>query len=234
MNTSSFIKVSATPEDRASLAQSDAATMAKRIETVFLTEFLKAMFEQTSFAKNKTISTFMPVITGHIADALSDRGLGFSELMLKNKKIGQDLPPASTGESVQSVKKGAVQYPAGKISSNYGKRIDPFTGQQRQHKGIDIAVPQNTPVQPTTSGKVIFSGFLKGYGNCVILDHGSGITSLYGHNTKNLVKAGDIVEAGTTIALSGATGRATGPHIHFEVRRHGVPINPSHVDLKVG
>lgn len=125
-------------------------------------------------------------------------------------------------------------HPAGRISSGFGPRLDPFTGRIRQHNGIDIAVPENTPVRPAAGGKVVFSGFSEGYGNCVILDHGGGITSLYGHNAKNLVKVGDAVEAGTALALSGSTGRATGPHIHFEVRKDGSPLDPALLATDIG
>lgn len=209
--------------------KADAAKMAKQVETVFLTEFLKSMFEQTSFAKNKTISTFLPVITGHIADSLAEqRGLGFAEMLLKNHPVRQDFPPAPPVAPTKNAPKGT--YPPsvqGRISSGFGSRKDPFTGQVRQHKGVDIAVPENTPVRPASGGKVVYSGFSKGYGNCVILDHGGGLTSLYAHNAKNLVKVGDTIEAGTALALSGSTGRATGPHIHFEVRKDGLPVDPA-------
>ncbi len=89
-------------------------------------------------------------------------------------------------------------------------------------------------MRPAAGGKVVFSGFSEGYGNCVILDHGDGVTSLYGHNAKNLVKTGDTIEAGTALALSGSTGRATGPHIHFEVRKDGSPVDPALLTAHIG
>lgn len=215
--------------------KADGAKMAKQIETVFLTEFLKTMFEQTSFAKNKTISTFLPVITGHMADALAERGVGFSDQLLKNRGDRQDFPPAAPLGPAKTAPRphGQPQAP-GRISSAYGPRTDPFTGHIRHHAGVDIAVPENTPVRPAAGGKVVFSGFSNGYGNCVILDHGSGITSLYAHNSRNLVKTGETVEAGTALALSGSTGRATGPHIHFEVRKDGVPVDPASLNGTTG
>lgn len=224
------------PEAVSPPGKADGAKMAKQIETVFLTEFLKTMFEQTSFAKNKTISTFLPVITGHMADALANRGIGFSEMLLKNHEVEvrQELPAAPAEGPAKKVPGSGYLVPEkGRISSNFGMRPDPFTGKMRQHKGIDIAVPENTPVRPAAPGRVVFSGYSTGYGNCVILDHGDGVTSLYGHNARNLVKVGDTVETGTSLALSGSTGRATGPHIHFEVRKDGTPIDPAMLAVRV-
>lgn len=234
MKTPSSIGAPASAANSPPVAQRDVVKMAKQIETVFLSEFLKAMFEQTSFAKNRTVSTFLPVITGQIADSLADRGLGFSDLLLKNYPVRQDLPAAPVQEPAKPVKKGPVKHPSGRISSGFGPRLDPFTGRLKQHNGIDIAVPENTPVRPAAGGKVVFSGFSEGYGNCVILDHGGGVTSLYGHNAKNLVKTGDTIEAGTALALSGSTGRATGPHIHFEVRKDGSPVDPALLTAHIG
>jgi murein DD-endopeptidase MepM/ murein hydrolase activator NlpD len=223
------------PEGTVPLAKGDAVKMAKQIETVFLTEFLKSMFEQTSFAKNKTISAFLPVITGHMADSLAGRGLGFSELLMKNHTMRQELPPAPIEVPAKNVPhSGMLPSDGGRISSRFGIRIDPFSGKMRQHNGIDIAVPENTPVRPAAPGKVVFSGFSNGYGNCVIVDHGDGVTSLYGHNVRNLVKVGDTIAAGTALALSGSTGRATGPHIHFELRKDGTPIDPAALAPRVG
>ncbi len=98
MKTPSSIGAPASAANSPPVAQRDVVKMAKQIETVFLSEFLKAMFEQTSFAKNRTVSTFLPVITGQIADSLADRGLGFSDLLLKNYPVRQELPAAPVQE----------------------------------------------------------------------------------------------------------------------------------------
>lgn len=108
----------------------------------------------------------------------------------------------------------------GRISSKYGTRWG------TTHHGIDIAVPVGTSVRASASGKVIFSGTQSGYGKIVILDHGNGVTTRYGHNSKLLVSVGDRVDAGDRIALSGNTGRSTGPHLHFEIRFNGRSVNP--------
>lgn len=122
----------------------------------------------------------------------------------------------------------------GRISSNFGVRPDPWTGVKRFHKGLDIAAPVGTPVKAAAAGKVAFSGWADGYGRLVTIDHGDGTITRYGHNGLNLVQVGDAVTAGQQIALVGATGRATGPHLHFEVERNGETVDPTQVvDFKV-
>ena len=114
----------------------------------------------------------------------------------------------------------------GKISSGFGWRIDPFTGKRAWHAGIDLAVPEGTPVEACWPGKVVFAGEKGGYGKVVILEHKNGYHTVYGHNAKILVQEGEFVSAGQRIALSGNTGRSTGPHLHFEVRKGDVALNP--------
>jgi murein DD-endopeptidase MepM/ murein hydrolase activator NlpD len=96
----------------------------------------------------------------------------------------------------------------------------------RAHDGIDIAVPEGTPVHAAEAGKVVYSAPLGGYGNLVVVRHAGQYTSLYAHNQRNLAAPGDFVEKGDVVAESGATGRATGPHVHFEIRHARKPDNP--------
>ena len=110
----------------------------------------------------------------------------------------------------------------GIITSPVGMRHDPIDGLLRHHNGVDIAVQEGTPVKPVAPGIVSFSGFRPGYGNIVIIAHDDGMVTLYGHNSTCLVKEGERVEAGSTIALSGSTGRSTGPHLHFEAWKDGI------------
>jgi murein DD-endopeptidase MepM/ murein hydrolase activator NlpD len=112
----------------------------------------------------------------------------------------------------------------GVITSPTGLRHDPFDGRLRHHKGMDIAAPSGTPVKPVAPGTVIFSGWRNGYGNTVIIEHNDGMTTVYAHHDRNLVTEGSPVDRVTTIALSGSTGRSTGPHLHFEAWRSGENI----------
>jgi murein DD-endopeptidase MepM/ murein hydrolase activator NlpD len=108
----------------------------------------------------------------------------------------------------------------GVLTSSPGLRLDPFgSGRMVMHNGWDIAVPSGTPVYPTQEGTVYFAGPYKGYGNLVAVEHGKGFITLYGHNAEVLVKTGTYVTPKTVIALSGNTGRSTGPHVHYEVRK---------------
>lgn len=110
---------------------------------------------------------------------------------------------------------------SGTVTSGIGWRPDPFgSGKMIFHRGIDISVPTGTPVYATQAGYVFFAGQHGGYGNLVAVAHGSGFLTLYGHNSKVLVQPGQWVDTRTAIALSGNTGRSTGPHVHYEVRRH--------------
>lgn len=117
----------------------------------------------------------------------------------------------------------------GTITSGIGWRLDPFgSGRMIYHHGVDISVPEGTPVHPTQVGTVIFAGPYKGYGNLVVVDHGNGYETIYGHNSSVLAKPGDRVDQQSVIALSGNTGRSTGPHVHYEVRQFPVSAKERH------
>jgi len=115
----------------------------------------------------------------------------------------------------------------GWFSSNFGYRIDPFTGLQSFHEGIDFPADSGTPVVAAASGKVIESGYQPQYGKIVVIDHGNGLVSRYAHASEVYVNEGDLVVRGQRVASVGSTGRSTGPHLHFEVRLNGVPQNPA-------
>ncbi len=115
----------------------------------------------------------------------------------------------------------------GWFSSNFGYRIDPFTGLQSFHEGIDFPANRGTEIVAAASGKVIAAGWHPQYGKIVEIDHGNGLVSVYAHASEVLVNEGDLVMRGQRIALVGSTGRSTGPHLHFEVRLNGVPQNPA-------
>jgi murein DD-endopeptidase MepM/ murein hydrolase activator NlpD len=114
----------------------------------------------------------------------------------------------------------------GWVTSDFGQRLDPYTADRVMHAGIDIAAPHGKEVYSPSDGTVVFAGLEGGYGNVLVIDHGYGIKTRYGHLAKMLVKAGDKVKRGSLIAAVGNTGRSTGPHLHYEVRVNGIPQNP--------
>ena len=112
-------------------------------------------------------------------------------------------------------------------ASSFGWRIDPITGQNAMHEGIDFLVDTGTPVHAAAGGLVVAAQSHPQYGYMIEIDHGNDFTTRYAHNSKLLVKAGDLVQRGAIVAESGSTGRSTGPHVHFEVRYKGVAQNPN-------
>lgn len=128
------------------------------------------------------------------------------------------LAVALSGQSAFASRKSPVD--GGVITSGVGWRLDPFgSGKMMWHNGYDISVPAGTPVYPVEDGKVYFAGAYRGYGEMVVVDHGNGYVTIYGHNSQLKVKAGDAVTTSTVLALSGSTGRSTGPHVHYELRQ---------------
>jgi murein DD-endopeptidase MepM/ murein hydrolase activator NlpD len=116
--------------------------------------------------------------------------------------------------------------PGRSITSRFGNRLDPFLGRLALHAGVDFRAETGAAVRTTGAGKVITAGNVGGYGNMVEIDHGQGITTRYGHMSVISVKTGDVVATGDVIGRAGSTGRSTGPHIHYEVRRHDQPVDP--------
>lgn len=145
---------------------------------------------------------------------LQDQQLSLLEEMVMVRELRKDVLPS--GMPVKN----------GYISSGFGGRIHPISGKYRGHQGVDIPGKKGTPVNAVAAGIVLKSEKVSGYGNMVEIRHPDGYTTRYAHNQKNLVKEGDLVEKGQKIALLGSTGRSTGPHVHFEVRKDEKPVNP--------
>ena len=137
------------------------------------------------------------------------------ENLLLNRNLQAQVSPA--GRPVAS----------GWLSSPFGARSDPFTGKRAHHGGIDFAGRRGAEIVAVAAGVVSYSGSRYGYGNLVEINHGNGLSTRYGHNQENLVQVGDTVKKGDAIALMGDTGRATAPHVHFEVLQDGRAVNPS-------
>lgn len=116
-----------------------------------------------------------------------------------------------------------------RISSTFGNRAHPIHHVVRHHHGIDLAAPQGAPIRAIGSGLVVFADPYAGYGNLVVVQHKSGVTSHYGHCNSIKVKTGQFVKAGAVLGTVGSTGITTGPHLHFEIRRNGQPLDPEKV-----
>lgn len=137
------------------------------------------------------------------------------EALLVNRKLKQDVFIAG-----RPIKKGWM-------SSRFGRRTDPFTGKIAWHEGVDFAGKEGAEIISVASGVVTWSGERYGYGNLVEINHGNGFKTRYAHCKENLVKVGDVVKKGQIVALMGSSGRSTGPHVHFEVYKHGRAVDPS-------
>jgi murein DD-endopeptidase MepM/ murein hydrolase activator NlpD len=144
--------------------------------------------------------------------------------ILEQERHASTVAPAAVGQALHDIR---FQWPVvGPITSPFGMRLDPVMHQWWLHTGIDIGVPEGTPVHAACGGSVLYSGWMTGYGNVVIIDCGNGISTLYAHAESLLVHVGETVSQGQEIDLAGMTGWATGPHVHFEIRVNGKPINP--------
>lgn len=122
---------------------------------------------------------------------------------------------------------GHVGGTGGRISSGFGHRSDPFGGQRAFHAGVDLAAPSGSTIRAIRAGRVVFAGDRGGLGRAVVIDHGDGLRSLYGHCEGLDVEVGERVGPGDRVARVGMTGRTTGPHVHFELRRDGVAVDPA-------
>lgn len=175
---------------------------------------------ETSLPLGVTIEnlTFRPILTSinEVHDVASDQALNLQSLLSTLQKQSHLLSTIPMSKPVD-----------GWFASGYGYRISPFTGKRTMHKGIDIAAPVGTPIYAPADGVVIFSGPKAGFGKFIMIAHGHGIVTRYGHNAQLMVSPGDKITRGSQIATVGMTGRTTGPHLHYEVWVNGRAINPN-------
>ncbi len=161
------------------------------------------------------LNDFMVSFAG-LSTQLDDREqqLAVLESLLMSKNLEDEVFPAG--------------FPAEKgwLSSFFGTRTDPFTGRPAKHNGVDIAGKLGTKILAVAAGVVTWSGDRYGYGTMVEVNHGNGYVTRYAHNSENLVAVGDTVKKGQSLGLMGSSGRSTGPHVHFEVLRHGRVVDP--------
>ena len=138
----------------------------------------------------------------------------------------QDHPLASLSDWTRAGDAPSLWPVEGRLTSSFGERVDPFNGEGAFHSGIDISVPYGTPVHAAADGVVGYAQFMNGYGNLISLDHGHGVATRYGHLSGFAITCGQHVRRGQVIGYVGSTGRVTSPHLHYEVRIQGVPVNP--------
>ena len=151
----------------------------------------------------------------------------YQELIETSKQIERMIRAQAMGSGRATGSTGAMIWPVhGVITSEYGWRTHPIFGTSRYHSGLDIGADYGDPIVAADGGTVIYADWMGGYGNAVIIDHGGGITTLYGHNDSLVVGVGQQVSQGQLIAICGSTGYSTGPHCHFEVRVNGEPVDP--------
>ena len=181
-------------------------------------------------AKKAKVTAYRRSISNRIAKAeqvKADSNAEIDRLQASSAAVTEMLrnlesPVASGGGA-----SGAYMWPCrGEITSYFGWRTHPIFGTTKYHSGMDIAVDTGTPIHATNSGTVVYSGWLGGYGYCVMIDHGGGLVSLYGHNSGLNCSEGQQVRKGAVIAYAGSTGYSTGPHCHFEMRLHGEVTEP--------
>ena len=144
-----------------------------------------------------------------------EQQLDVLETLLVDRKIQNDVFLAG-----RPIRKGWM-------SSRFGKRIDPITGKQAWHNGVDFAGKEGAEVITVAAGVVVYASVRNGYGRMVEVNHGGGFSTRYGHHKELLVKVGDIVKKNQVIGLMGSSGRSTGPHVHFEVYKNGRIVDPS-------
>ena len=176
-------------------------------------------YEELARMTNNQLSADLSLKVDILEKELYVQAKSYEEVMemAKNQEIRMENIPA-----IQPVMNKDLK----RVASGYGMRIDPVYHVRKFHQGMDFTAPTGTEVFATGNAKVTFSGWKQGYGNTVILDHGFGYETLYAHLYKSLVRKGQKVRRSDIIALVGNTGKSTGPHLHYEVRLNGRPVDP--------
>ena len=220
---------------------------AQGLEAHFLRQILAQVRESSSSEDDGGFagSTFKEMLDGALADSMASAGgIGLGKMIEKelSKTAGgakSSAPSAKLTEgtggtdgiaAMQSLKPLAglpVRPVTGIVTSRYGTRVDPLEGDTRVHAGVDLRAAEGTPARAAQAGTVVRAEPAGGYGNLVVVDHGNGLETRYGHLSRIDVQVGQKLDAGQPVGEVGATGRATGPHLHFEVRRNGRTVDPT-------
>jgi murein DD-endopeptidase MepM/ murein hydrolase activator NlpD len=207
----------------------DPKAVAAKVQSMFTEVMVKAMedtvdAEDGLFGGSATSDIYRGMMREQLASAISahlDSPLEgqLNRALHKSSAAVSNSAGSNSAGSKQDRSNDVSDLPvSGIISSPRGWRRDPINGEARYHAGTDIAAPAGTPIKAVAEGRVIESGAKSGYGNTVVIETGDGRKMLYAHNNQNFVQVGDWVSRGDTIAEVGSTGRATGPHVHFEVK----------------
>jgi murein DD-endopeptidase MepM/ murein hydrolase activator NlpD len=205
---------------RAEAARVEAAAESATSEQRGLVERLVASRDALTAAQHDKQATLASIqsdrsdVLAEIDDLQAQSAALAAQIRAAQEQSSSSGAPAVSGS-------GQLSWPvSGPVTSGFGVRWG------RMHEGIDIAVGQGTPVHAAAAGTVIYAGWMEGYGNLVVVDHGNGLSTAYGHNSTLASSVGQAVTAGQVIAYSGSTGHSTGPHVHFEVRVNGSPVDP--------
>jgi murein DD-endopeptidase MepM/ murein hydrolase activator NlpD len=163
-----------------------------------------------------------------VRDRKSDFQSELNALQVESGAVGEFLRQIQAGQKLAPRKKRTFKAPvAAPVSSGFGTRVHPILGDVRVHTGIDYAAGTGAPIKSAGNGIVVWAGPRGGYGNAVIIDHRNGLGTLYGHQSRVNVTVGQKVTTGQVVGFVGQTGMATGPHLHFEVRELGAPVDPT-------
>jgi murein DD-endopeptidase MepM/ murein hydrolase activator NlpD len=226
------------PGAPAPVKEDPAKAAGKQLEAFFLRQLLSEARPQSAdggFAGD----TFKQMFDEAVADKMASAGgIGLADVFSKQlaKQAGTPAPEMSAPHtSVATMQQGPsidglprlVMPVIGRASSGYGARFDPIQHKEIKHPGFDLAAPTGTTVDAAAAGTVTHAGPAGTYGNLITIKHANGVETRYAHLSATSVKEGDHVEAGQPIGAVGTTGYSTGPHLHFEVRRDGQPIDPA-------
>ncbi|MGG1552387.1 murein hydrolase activator EnvC family protein [Paenibacillus ferrarius] len=220
-------------KDKATVAQKKAETEEQLVKVQGLYADAEALREDLK-AKEKAKEVKIASLSKQekaLEEISEESDQQITALAKKEAQLQEQKRQAMNTKSPFTYAGGKFGYPLSAqapITSDFIFRINPVTGKPENHKGIDLGAPKGTPILAAENGSVIYASWMNGYGNCVIVDHGGGMWTLYGHimNDGIYVKVGDVVKRGQKIAGVGSTGQATGNHLHFEVRKNEVPVDP--------
>lgn len=202
------------------LTQENTDELRKKLKTINSSIIALGLTERTLInSANKYTNPF-------VGTAFSPLDLD-RELDEKYQKLADDLELWAGLSRLETILPTGAPVKSMRITSNYGMRKDPFTGKQKQHRGIDFAGKIGTELMAVAPGRVVSAGERVGYGTTVEIDHGLGFTTLYAHLSHINVSRGDWVRPGTIVGLGGSSGRSTGPHLHYEIRYKGNPFDPT-------